>query len=397
MVSIFSPLGKKLVSRKRGRWGIAPPIPAAVKLDDFDVDDLVLVGAGAAKALDGGGIKVTGPGSNVTCGLDSSTKYGSLDPTELGTVAFLADRVTDASMNSVQMALHRGATTATLTFTNEAAFLKGGRWIAASIDEFPTVKAAGVGAFRVRELMNMASPFSAQMRFDKLYYKAQGRPTVLLSFDDVYDTIKTVAYPALKARGFKGNVAVPTGFVGDAGKLTLADLQSLYADGWDMYCNSAEDTPFTAAADVPAALADISACRTYLQANGMPRASNMGCWPNGMFTQAHADAFAGAGFVFMRTGEPQSALTRFGVPPGIAMAFPSQGFTAAGFAAAYPGRLAEIKTRGTTQCFHFHADIAGAAVFTQFLDALKADYDANLTDVITWSEFWTRDGGASPP
>jgi hypothetical protein len=368
-----------------------------IKLDDFATDNFTLVGAGAAKALDNGTMLVTGPGSNVTTGLDKT--YGSVDPTQLGVLAYYVDRVTDASVSSFTLALHRGATTSNVTFSNEAQFLKGGRWLAADISQWPTVQAAGVGALRTRELMAMAAPWSAQVRYDNLYTNAKGRPTVVLTFDDGYSTILNTALPLLQARGFKGTHYVAPGLLNTGGKMVTADLATLYAAGWDLGCDSYSDTAFTAAADTPAALADIQSVQSFLSGLGYTRGINHGCWPNGSKSQAIADAFRGAGILSMRNTEPQNAFTRFGVPPGVAMSMPSQGYTTATFAASWAARMAECKRDGTTQFFHFHADIAdnGAAVFTAFVDSLKADYDANLVDVLTVSEWWARDGAASPP
>ncbi len=366
-------------------------------MDDFAVDNFVLVGANASKALVGSDMVVTGHSASQTSGLDKT--YTALTNAEIGVLALKIDRLTAGSVTSLNLALHRGATTSNVTFSNDtAAFFQGGRWLAAHLDEWPTVRDATVANLRVRELVTNEAPWSPQVKFESLYRNAKGRPTVILMFDDALDSIINTAYPLMSARSLKGTCPIPSASVGGVGKLTLANLTTLYAAGWDMSCNSTDDTAFTAMADTATALANIQTVQSYLTTNGFTRARQHGVYPNGTKTKAIADAFRTAGFLTMRTTEPQSFYTRMGVPFGVAMAMPSQGYTTATFAANSAARLTECKLRGTTQVFHFHADIAdaGAAVFTAFLDQLVTDRDAGLLDILTISEWWARDGAVDP-
>jgi hypothetical protein len=375
-------------------------LPDSVLVEGFAADTgFTLVGANASKTLDTDAIKVTSHTLSQTSGLDKT--YASFTDAQIGVIAQRINRVTAGSVTSVAMALHRGATTSNVTYSNDtAAFFPGGRWLAGHLDEWPTVRDAADAALRVRQLVTNESPFSAQVRFEKLYRNAKGRPTVILTFDDAVEAIVDTAYPLMAARGFRGTLYVPSAVIDAVNKLTLAELTTLYNAGWDMACNSTNDTAFTAMGSDAAALTDLQTVQAYLTTNGFTRAVNHACWPNGTKTLSIANSFrTTAGIQTMRTTEPQSIYTRFGVPFGTAMCVPSLGYTTAGFAAASAARMTECKLRGTTQFFHFHGDIAdnGAALFTSFLDSLATDVANNVLDVMTVSEWWARDGAAVAP
>lgn len=398
----------------RPAWGPnihgAYTLPTPVLLDAFDADSgYALVGAAASKVLDTthkvqgtGSIQVTGDASSSqTAGLDKT--YGSVDPTALGTLAFYWERATPASVQQIALALHRGAITSNVNFINESNYLTGGRWLASDISLWPTVQAAGVGALRTRELISQVTPNGAQGRVDALYYNAKGRPTVVLTFDDVTAEVYSNVYPLMAARGFVGSCTVPTTFVGNVNRMTLAQLQELYAAGWDMFCNSTDDSAFTSMADTATALADVNTVRTYLQTNGMPRAKNHWCWPNGTISQAIADAFLGDGFLAGRTTNPQLFFDRFGLPPGVAASLPSQGAATTTTLATLTAQLDAAKLHGQTLFCHFH-DIkpTPSAIgwqtdkFTSFLDALKTAWNANLIDVLTVSQWYARASAGAP-
>ncbi len=405
------------IRRQPLKWGhdlrSGYTLPTPVLLDAFDTDTgyTLVGGTGASKVLDtsnkvegAGSMSLTGQAASVTVGLDKT--YGSVDPPALGVLAFYADRITAGSVTQVALALHRGSATGNVNFINEAQFMRGGRWLAAHISEWPTVMAAGVGALRTRELINQASPFSPQMRLDALYYNAKGRPTVVLTFDDATASIINVAYPLMAVRGIKGTCYIPNALIGRANRLTLANLQTLYAAGWDMGCDSTDDSAFTAMADAAAALADVKTVRTYLTDNGMPRGVNHVCWPFGSKSEAIAAAFRedATPFLTIRNTEPQSFFSRFGIGEGTRRSLPSCGFSPSTAGSVATARLTEIKRRGTTQFFHFH-DIADSpsgigwqtSKFVAFLDELKRASNANEIDILTVSEFWARDGAATAP
>jgi len=53
--------------------------------------------------------------------------------------------------------------------------------------------------------------------------------TVVVSFDDAYETDFTTVYPMFKARGLKGTSYLPTSFIGTAGHLTWDEIATMRA------------------------------------------------------------------------------------------------------------------------------------------------------------------------
>ena len=161
-----------------------------------------------------------------------------------------------------------------------------GIWRAANVSEF-TGSPAGSGQIDRRFRITQNAPYNNRVDVDCLMKNAGGYPTVLFTFDDNEDTTVDIAYPAMAAYGMKGSCYIaPTGAsgIGVSDSMTLAELQTLYAAGWDMACDgTTDDTAMTAQASVAAAVTNINGVRTYLTSNGMPRAADHLCYPNGYF------------------------------------------------------------------------------------------------------------------
>lgn len=60
------------------------------------------------------------------------------------------------------------------------------------------------------------------------------RPKLILSFDGQYESIRDYVKPLMDARGLVGTMFVSWDVVGAAGRMSLADIESLPADGWDI-------------------------------------------------------------------------------------------------------------------------------------------------------------------
>lgn len=59
-----------------------------------------------------------------------------------------------------------------------------------------------------------------------------GTPKMVLTFDDGYTSVYTNAFPIMQKYGIKGTIYLNTAYVGQAGRLTLAQLHILYNAGW---------------------------------------------------------------------------------------------------------------------------------------------------------------------
>jgi peptidoglycan/xylan/chitin deacetylase (PgdA/CDA1 family) len=73
---------------------------------------------------------------------------------------------------------------------------------------------------------------------------ADGRPCAMLSFDDGYREIYTLAYPMMKKRGLRGMVSIVVGYTGSRNlwdimgggshHLTWNEIKELVSDGWQV-------------------------------------------------------------------------------------------------------------------------------------------------------------------
>lgn len=302
-----------------------------------------------------GAIQMNGNTINATLTASKSVSV-SIDPTTLGTIVFEVSKdITNiASVTGYALSLSRGTTeTSSSVSDSPTKFRAGKRWLAWNIDEFPITKAAGVGALTATARTNQASPYTAQVTYDAMYYNAKGRPTVVPTFDDIYDTIYTTVFPLFKTWGIVGSISVPIDYIGTTGKLTLNQLNELYASGWDIFCDSTRDDSVTDLANTTNALLSINANRDFYTVQGWDRAKNYLCWTNGSWNEATCAAFAGAGYLTGRTTEPQSFYDRFGLG-SIALTLPSHGFSSSQPLSSSIARITEVLLRGTTQFFHWH-------------------------------------------
>ena len=78
-------------------------------------------------------------------------------------------------------------------------------------------------------------------------YRLQGevsdRPRVVLSFDDGAASVHAAAFPITAALGIPATLYLNGQFVGNDGNLTLAQVQALYAAGWDVANHTIDHTP----------------------------------------------------------------------------------------------------------------------------------------------------------
>jgi peptidoglycan/xylan/chitin deacetylase (PgdA/CDA1 family) len=88
---------------------------------------------------------------------------------------------------------------------------------------------------------------SGTVYFDDIQVK-QFEPdegAVTIMFDDGNKTDITVGLPALQVKNFKATTAIPTGEIGDEGKLSGTDLNSLVNAGWELASHSVNHLDLT--------------------------------------------------------------------------------------------------------------------------------------------------------
>lgn len=101
---------------------------------------------------------------------------------------------------------------------------------------------AALGKFEVRLGVHSSLQNIPANMFVRKIWIGKSRTKVMLSFDDGMDGQINYAYPSLEAAGFKAVLHAPAQRIGGAGRLTEADLATLYAAGWDFGIQQFDDS-----------------------------------------------------------------------------------------------------------------------------------------------------------
>lgn len=152
------------------------------------------------------------------------------------------------------------------------------------------------------------TPLKMKARTDALVANARGVPTYVMTFDDGIYTQFTEALPILRQYGLEqaATIFLPTGYVGQASKLTEANVLEMHALGVDIQIDGASQdqdmangSAFATMADLRA---DIQAQKAWFAARGLPAPIAL-CYPNGSFrTVASQAGFTGYASVTATNG-----------------------------------------------------------------------------------------------
>ena len=124
---------------------------------------------------------------------------------------------------------------------------------------------------------------------DQNYYGGYQHPHIPWIFDGASDTCYTVAYGAWLNKGMQGTLAIPTGLVDSgAGFLTTAQIDEMYAAGWDVIHMSDSTTALTGLS-VAAAEARLATAETFMQSKGWTRTPKIIALPGTSFTSHRSD------------------------------------------------------------------------------------------------------------
>jgi peptidoglycan/xylan/chitin deacetylase (PgdA/CDA1 family) len=122
---------------------------------------------------------------------------------------------------------------------------------------------------------------------DMILQKAPKKAYVVLRFDDCYDGQYTYLPEILDQYNYDAVIACPTDWIGDTGKMTLTQLQNLYAKGWDIV-NHGHDHENLGADDATLKdiqkIFDVYAAKKILIENGMARGARFYVYPQGGVT-----------------------------------------------------------------------------------------------------------------
>jgi peptidoglycan/xylan/chitin deacetylase (PgdA/CDA1 family) len=120
--------------------------------------------------------------------------------------------------------------------------------------------------------------------FGALYISRSAQPIAMIQFDNGYKEVYENAYPILAAAGIKATCGIVSSWVPDTTYyMSLAQLQELYAAGWDM-ANHTTAHGYLGGVSVADDVEKMRGCSEYLEANGMPRAARHVIYPAGQYS-----------------------------------------------------------------------------------------------------------------
>lgn len=96
--------------------------------------------------------------------------------------------------------------------------------------------------FRVR--VDTAPAAAGTIYVDSLYYRKMDRPRIVLSFDDSYASQYTEAFSYMQSKSMAGTMYTVKNLVGTANHVTLSQLQTMYAAGWDVANHTTDHVAF---------------------------------------------------------------------------------------------------------------------------------------------------------
>lgn len=147
-------------------------------------------------------------------------------------------------------------------------------------------------------VINSVSGQTATVVLDSIFRDVKESPKFVLILDDGWASAYTIAFPYLSASGIKASVAINMNTIGTAGYMTTANLQEMYAAGWDIL-NHSKAHGNIAGMTYTQAVKDIQQNRDFLLDNGITRASELFVYP-GSYSDMARQVVIDMGYVAAR-------------------------------------------------------------------------------------------------
>jgi peptidoglycan/xylan/chitin deacetylase (PgdA/CDA1 family) len=134
----------------------------------------------------------------------------------------------------------------------------------------------------------------AQVSFDLLTNGSRFKPAILITFDDAQQSVYTIAYPLLRAKQMIATSYINSYTIDKDGKLTSAQLQELYKEGWSIANHTADHIDLTTLTESEIET-ELTRCKTFLDNLGLTRDSYHVAFPGGYFNNTVLAALANWG------------------------------------------------------------------------------------------------------
>jgi len=168
---------------------------------------------------------------------------------------------------------------------------------------------------KVRLRVVAKTGLDASVTFDPYIAGVESEPLVCITYDDTSPEPITLDKPIYDAAGIKATMFVNTAMVNEIARVTTAQLQAAYADGWAIgnHTHNHYDLTTKTYAEV---VSEWQTAAAWLIANGMPRCAYFGAYPDSAFDASVKAASAEAGMLAVRRG--------LGAAPFTVLKFPFQ-------------------------------------------------------------------------
>lgn len=170
---------------------------------------------------------------------------------------------------------------------------------------------------RVMTALKFAVPASSgarRLQVDSFYAGGYARPKILITFDDARVSAYTEAFTKMQSAGISGTMYCNGALIGQPSYMTLAQLQSMYEEGWDV-ANHTYNHVNLSTLSLAAAIDEIKLQEEWLTQNGFTRALKHFAYPQNAFSGYADDAVAALEF---KTARAQAGLfSTLGGKPGI--------------------------------------------------------------------------------
>lgn len=153
----------------------------------------------------------------------------------------------------------------------------------------------------VRFAFNTNAATTPTIIIDSLYKNIKGIANIVLTFDDAWTSVYTNAFPYMASKGLKGTTWIIKDNVGVGNYCSLAQLQEMYAGGWDISNHTTNHHNMSTTTSVDDAISYIQPVIDYLKANGMNRGHQFFCPPYGDYNSYTLTALATLGVYASRT------------------------------------------------------------------------------------------------
>lgn len=236
-----------------------------------------------------------------------------------------------------------------------------------------------------------------------IYVQSKARPKIIVEYDKGLTGVYNYAFPLHTQYNIPGTVNVTRGDIFDNGGypgtgMTVANLQTLYAAGWDMSMrNGPTHDTFT---DLPSLTAEMSAARQWNTDRGLIRGADHCIYPVGIMTALSRPALQAAGILSARTthGLPMQTTTEVGKTDMYCL--PTCGFAGTASVPAFAACKSAIDktiSMGKSMIMYTHdigqGDTIGAGGVSQndlaaILQYLAQQRDSGLVDLVTKTQWY---------